>query len=191
LPDPLKPHLFANVEKLNKGDYVMSDYNEIKPEEFEKNPFKLLGKDWMLITAEKDGKVNTMTASWGGFGVMWDKNVAFIVIRPQRYTKEFVDSSDSFSLTFFDNSFKKQLGYLGTVSGRDQDKIGNSNLTVLHTNDTPYFEEAKIAIFCKKLYSQEYKTECFISQELNEKWYPDIDHHTLYITEVTKILVKE
>jgi hypothetical protein len=85
----------------------MFKLNEIKPELIEQNPFKLIGQDWMLITAEKDGKVNTMTASWGGFGVMWAKNVAYIVMRPQRYTKEFVDNSDTFSLTFFDSSYKK------------------------------------------------------------------------------------
>jgi len=169
----------------------MSKFTEIDPELFEQSPFKLLGKDWMLITAEKDGKVNTMTASWGGFGVMWGKNVAYIVLRPQRYTKEFVDNSETFSLTFLDNSFKTTMTYLGTKSGRDEDKILNSKLTVLHTDDIPYFEEARIAILCKKLYAQEYKPEFFIAQELNEKWYPDVDYHTLYIAEITKILVKE
>jgi flavin reductase (DIM6/NTAB) family NADH-FMN oxidoreductase RutF len=119
------------------ADNVMTKFNEIEPELFEQSPFKLIGKDWMLITAEKDGKVNTMTASWGGFGVMWAKNVAYIVIRPQRYTKEFIDSSDTFSLTFLDNSFRTTLNYLGTKSGRDEDKIKHSNLTLLHTYDIP------------------------------------------------------
>lgn len=169
----------------------MSKFNEIAPELLEQSPFKLIGKDWMLITAEKDGKVNTMTASWGGVGVMWAKNVAYIVIRPQRYTKEFVDNSETFSLSFLDNSFKTTLSYLGTKSGRDEDKIKNSHLTVLHTDDIPYFEEANMAILCKKLYAQEFKPECFIAQELNEKWYPDSDYHTLYIAEIIKILVKE
>jgi len=168
----------------------MTKFNEIKPELFEQSPFKLIGKDWMLITAEKDGKINTMTASWGGFGVMWAKNVAFIVIRPQRYTKEFIDNSDTFSLTFLDNSHRSTLSYLGTKSGRDEDKIKNSHLTVLHTDGVPYFEEATTAILCKKLYAQEYKPESFIGQELNEKMYPDGDYHTLYIAEITKILVK-
>ena len=63
----------------------------IKPEELNKNVFSMIGKEWLLVTAEKEGKVNTMTASWGGLGVMWGKDVAFIVLRPQRYTKEFVD----------------------------------------------------------------------------------------------------
>ncbi|MDP4159619.1 MAG: flavin reductase [Bacillota bacterium] len=169
----------------------MANFKEIKPEQFVQNPFELIGKDWMLVTAEKDGKVNTMTAAWGGFGVMWGKNVAHIVLRPQRYTKEFVDGSTTFSLSFFDDSYKKQLGYLGSVSGRDEDKIGKSKLTVLNTDDTPYFEEAKMAILCQKLYAQEFKPEYFVAKELDDKWYPDKDYHTIYIAEVAKILVKE
>lgn len=169
----------------------MTKFKEIKPEEFTYSPFKLIGKDWMLITAEKDGNVNTMTASWGGLGVMWNKNVAYIVIRPQRYTKEFVDNADSFSLTFFDDSFREILSYLGTKSGRDEDKIEKSNLTVIYDDNVPYFQEANISIFCRKLFAQEYKRESFIDQELNQKMYPNADHHTLYIGEVTKILVRE
>ena len=169
----------------------MCKFNEIKPEQLEQSPFKLIGKDWMLITAEKNGKVNTMTASWGGLGVMWDKNVAFIVIRPHRYTKEFVDHSDTFSLSFLDNSFRKQLGYLGTVSGRDEDKIGKSGLTVVRSDNIPYFDEANMVMLCKKLYVQEFKQECFMAKELNDNWYPGTDQHTLYIAEVMKILIKE
>lgn len=169
----------------------MNKFKEIKPEELNQSPFKLIGKDWMLITAEKEGKVNTMTASWGGLGVMWGKNVAYIVIRPQRFTKEFVDFSSTFSLTFFDNSFRKQLSYLGTVSGKDEDKISKSNLTIAYSDDTPHFEESKLTVICKKLYAQDFKPECFIETSLDEKWYPERDHHTLYIAEVEKILIKE
>lgn len=169
----------------------MNKFIEIKPEELNKSPFQLIGTDWMLITAEKDNKVNTMTASWGGFGVMWGKNVTYIVIRPHRYTKEFVDNSDTFSLTFFDKSFKKQLSYLGSVSGRDEDKISKSNLTVQHSDNTPYFGEGNLSIICKKLYEQDFKPECFITNELDKKWYPEKDHHTLYIAEVEKVLIKE
>ena len=82
-----------------------------------------------------------MTASWGGFGVLFNKNVAYIFVRPQRFTKEFVDGSDRFSLTFFDKSFKKELSYLGTASGKDEDKINKAGLTTLYLVETPYFEE--------------------------------------------------
>ena len=96
-------------------------FKEIKPEELQKNPFQMIGKEWLLVTAEKDGKANTMTASWGGVGVMWGRNVAFIVIRPQRYTKEFIDASDKLSLSVLDEEYRKTLSYLGSVSGRDED----------------------------------------------------------------------
>ncbi len=168
----------------------MSKFIQITPEDFERSPFKIIGKDWMLITAEAGGKANAMTASWGGLGVMWDKNVAFIVVRPQRYTKEFIDNAGTFSLTFFDKSYQKMLGYFGTKSGRDEDKIKKFNLTLGHVDGTPYFEEAGMVFICKKLYHQNFEPSCFIEQSLNDKWYPTIDHHTMYIAEVTNILVK-
>ena len=108
----------------------MNQYKIITADQFRKNPFKLIGKDWMLVTAGNEEKVNTMTASWGGLGVMYGKNVAFIVIRPQRYTKEFIDREDTFSLSFLDKKYRKTLNYLGTVSGRNEDKITKSGLTL-------------------------------------------------------------
>lgn len=166
-------------------------FKEIQAEDFVCSTFKTIGKDWLLVTAEKDGKANTMTASWGGLGVMWGKNVAYVVIRPQRYTKEFIDGADTLSLTVFDENYRKMLSYCGSVSGRDEDKIAKSGLTVAHENNTPYFNEAKIALLCKKLYAQEFKPECFIDQESKEKWYPGADYHTMYIVEIEKILVQE
>ena len=122
---------------------------EIKPEELTKNPFHMIGKEWMLVTAEKDGKVNTMTASWGGVGIMWGKPVAYVFIRPQRYTKEFIDGTDTFSLSILGEEHRKTLSYLGTVSGRDEDKISKSGLHVKHEGVTPYFEEANTVMVCR------------------------------------------
>ena len=108
----------------------MSEYAIVAPEDFDQSVFRLIGKEWMLVTAKnQEGKVNTMTASWGGLGVMWGKNVAVTVLRPQRYTKEFIDQSESFTLSFYDDTFKKDLSYLGSVSGRDEDKIAKTRLT--------------------------------------------------------------
>lgn len=166
-------------------------FKKIKTDEFQLSPFKLIGKDWMLITAEKDKKINTMTASWGGLGVMWHKDVAYIVIRPQRYTKEFIENSSSFSLTFFENSYKDTLSYLGTVSGRDENKIENAKLTTIYEDGIPYFEESNVAIFCNKLYAQKFQKECFIDKSIDEKVYANLDYHTLYIGEIKKILVKK
>lgn len=169
----------------------MDKFTEIKTEELNESPFKLIGKDWMLITAKKDDKVNTMTASWGGLGVMWGKDVAYIVVRPQRYTKEFIDNSDTFSLTFFDDEYKKTLGYLGKVSGRDEDKISNSNLTLNTCENTPYFEEGKVVLVCKKLYGQYLDPKCFLEDGIDERWYPEKDYHMLYIAEIKNVLVRK
>lgn len=144
----------------------------------------------MLLTAEKEGKANTMTASWGGLGVMWGKNVSYTVIRPQRYTKEFIENSDTFSISFFEAAYKKQLSYLGAVSGKLEDKIQKSGLTLMHIDNTPTFEEASIVIVCRKLYAQDFKPEFFIEKANDEKWYPNKDYHKLYISEVVKILKK-
>ena len=89
----------------------------------EMNPFTKIGKEWMLITAGDEKKANTMTASWGGVGVLWGKNVVYIFVRDTRYTKEFIDNGETFSLTFLDESNKGALKYLGAVSGRDENKI--------------------------------------------------------------------
>lgn len=164
---------------------------EISVFEIEKNAFQLIGKDWTLITAKKGELVNTMTASWGGLGVLWNKNVAFIVIRPQRYTKEFVDSSDTLSLTFFDEKYRKDLTYLGRVSGKDEPKIQKVGFTILEDQGTPYFQEACLTLICKKLYSQLIVKEAFFDQSLNDQVYPKSDHHTLYVLEITKVLIQD
>ena len=166
----------------------MSNFREIKPEDLNESAFKLIGHDWMLITAEKENKINTMTASWGNFGIMWGKNV---VLRPQRFTKEFIDASSTFSLTFFDKSYKKDLSYLGAVSGRNEDKLSKTNLTVTYIDTTPAFEESKLTIICKKLYAQELDPQCFIEKNIDKQFYPEKDYHTLYIAEVEKILIRE
>lgn len=163
---------------------------EITCDKLNENAFNLVGKDWFLFTAEKDGKVNTMTASWGGIGVLWGKNVAYMFIRPQRYTKEFVDAADRLSISVLPNSFKKELGYLGSVSGRDEDKIAKSGLTVNKYEDVPYFEEARLTFICKKLYAQNLEEGCFIDKDMIDKWYPEKDYHTMYVVEIEKILEK-
>lgn len=168
----------------------MNTFKSIDIKDFTPDSFGLKNK-WMLITAAKpDGTVNTMTASWGGFGIMWNKEVVFVVIRPQRYTKEFVDNSNFLSLTFFDKSYHKDLAYLGKVSGRDEDKIAKTGLTVMNDADAPYFKEAETAIITKKLFVQRIEEDAFLDKDIIDKWYPERDYHYLYIAEITKILQK-
>ncbi len=127
----------------------MSQIKEIDVKDLSLNPFELIGKEWVLITAKNGDKVNTMTASWGGLGVIWNHNVVFAFIRQSRYTKEFVDESDSFSISIYPESEKKNLAYLGSTSGRDEDKIGKVGYEVLYDGETPYFKQAKMTFICK------------------------------------------
>lgn len=168
----------------------MNTFKTIRPEALSANAFSTIGKDWMLITAEVDGKVNTMTASWGGLGVMWHKNAAFIFIRPQRYTKEFVDGSSRLSLCVLGEEFRKELTYLGTVSGRDEDKIQKAGLTIAHEDGVPYFDQSHVVLVCRKLFAQQLDPDCFVDKTIEPKVYPNKDYHFMYVCEVEKVLVR-
>lgn len=165
----------------------MSNFKEVLPITIKKNPFQTIGKDWMLITAGSGDKVNTMTASWGGLGVMYGKNVAFVVIRPQRYTREFIDLNDTFSLSFLDKQYRDVLNYFGTVSGRHEDKIAKSGLTLDYAADTPYFKEAGLVLICKKLFRQSMEG-AVLNEQLDKTWYSGKDYHILYIAEIVNAL---
>mgnify|MGYP001082853839 CR=1 FL=1 len=155
------------------------------------NAVRMIGDEWMLITARKGETINTMTASWGGLGVLWGRPVATVYIRPQRYTKEFVDAGDTFTLTFFGGEHKKEMGYLGKVSGRDGNKIADSGLTLAEVGGVPTFAEAKLMLVCRKLYEDDIKPELFKDSEIDGKWYPDRDYHRMYIAEITAAYVPE
>lgn len=166
-------------------------FKELKPEELNVNPFTLIGKEWLLITAGNKDKFNTMTASWGGLGVFWNKNVATIYIRSTRYTKEFVDSNDTFTISFYDESYKKALGVCGRTSGRDVDKVKETGLTPVFGDGAPYFQEAKLVITCKKLFHTNITPDTMDQKEFDELVYPAKDYHTLYIGEILKVLEQE
>lgn len=151
--------------------------------------FSLIGDRWMLVAAtDKSGRTNAMTASWGGMGVLWGKKVAFVFIRPQRYTKRFVDEAEKFTLSFFDDSYKNMLGYMGKVSGKDEDKIAKSGLTVTDRNGAPVFKEASLTLVCRKMYRDTLKEENLIDKSIIEKWYPQKDYHDVYVAEIVEEL---
>ena len=154
------------------------------------NPFKKIGTEWCAITAEADGKVNSMTASWGGVGVMWGKNVATIYIRDTRYTKELIDHSDTFSLSFFDDSYKRALGFLGKVSGRDEDKLAGARMTVNYHMNVPFVDEGNFIILCRKMSATRITEDSFIDPTIKEKWYQDGNMHTMYIGEIIDIIAR-
>ncbi len=166
-------------------------FKEINPNELKSSVFDDIGNKWMLLTsAKKDGSVNTMTASWGGLGVLWNKNVFFCFVRPQRYTHEFTEESDRISLSFFGEEYRNALKFCGTKSGRDYDKIKETNLTVFNNNGLIGFEEADRIIYGKKLYKGKINPDAFLSEELYNH-YKNHDYHTVYICEIEKIEEKE
>ena len=165
--------------------FVKIDIKDLKM-----NPFVAIGKEWMLITAGDENQVNTITASWGGMGVLWNKDVVTAYIRPQRYTKEFVDSQDCFSLSFFDG-YKKELSLLGTVSGRDQNKIEDVDFHITYLDNVPTFQEAKLVFIVEKLYADTIKPECFIDHTIDEQCYPQKDYHIMYIAKIKSVYVQE
>lgn len=148
------------------------------------NPFDLIGKQWMLISAGTVKKWNTMTASWGGVGVIWGKPSATCYIRESRYTKEFVDSSEYFTLTFLKDGCRDVLNRLGTKSGREIDKMHDSGLTPVFVDGQPAFEEASLVLVCRKRCKSAIAPENILQEETLDKWYGDKDYHTMYIGEI-------
>ena len=154
----------------------------------DQNVCSLIGDQWMLVTAGSRSKCNTMTASWGGLGVIWGAPAATCYIRPQRYTKEFVDREEYFTLAFFGEEWRKALSLCGSKSGRDVDKVKECGFTVKTAAcGAPYFEQADLVLVCRKRFAQE-MDPANIPQDVKEKWYPNQDYHTMYIGEIVEVL---
>lgn len=167
----------------------MSQFKEISAKQLG-NVFELIGDKWMLVSAKNDEKINMMTASWGGLGVMWFKNIAVTVIRPSRYTYEFVQNSDMFALSFFLDGHRDELKLCGSKSGRDIDKVEATGLTPIVDGDAVYFEQADLVLICKKLYAQPMDKQYFSDEQFAQSCYPDGQEHTAFIGEIVKVLSK-
>ena len=154
-------------------------FKKINPFDSSINPFQKIGKQKMLIVAGDGTKVNGMTASWGALGVIWGAPACFAFVRDSRYTKEFLDGSETFSLCFFGDGYEDMYRYMGTVSGRDEDKTAHCNLTVAYEGDTPYYAEAETVIICRKQGAVRMPAET-MSETVNGKWYTSKDYHTMY-----------
>ena len=163
-------------------------FKEIAPKDIQGNVMQMIADEWMLVAAGGPGKCNMMTASWGFAGEMWGKECAVAMIRPQRYTLEFVEREDLFTLSFYGG--RKDIHKIcGSQSGRDIDKIAETGLTPVFSDNTVYFEEARLVLICKKLYVQDLKEECFVDQTCL-KWYAEKDYHRMFVGEIIKVLEK-
>lgn len=168
------------------------DFKTINPRELQGNIFELIGDKWMLVTVQnaRNKQFNTMTASWGGMGIMWGKPVANCVIRPVRYTYEFMEQADYFTLSFFPEEYRKALNLLGTKSGRDGDKIKESGLISFQADDKSIsFKEADTILVCKKIYYHDINPANFIDKDL-DKNYPNKDYHRMYFGEIIQTFIK-
>lgn len=167
------------------------DFRQITYSDFDEEAIKLIGDEWMLVAAGNSESYNMMTANWGGLGWLWNKPVAFIFVRPQRYTFQFTERENYFTLTFFEEAQKDILRLMGSKSGRDFDKMNYEGLTAFETeNGSIAFREARIVLECKKLFATTLNGDDFIDTELRERVYPQRDFHIMYVGEITGIWVK-
>ena len=168
-----------------------SAFKKIDPKELQLNPFSLILNDWMLVTAGPIDDYNTMTAGWGGLGGMWSKNAAMCVIRPVRYTYEFIEREENFTFAFFDEEYREALQLCGSKSGRDIDKAKEAGITPISgiLPRTTAFAEARMIMECRKIYWQDIDPKSFVDPKL-EDWYPQKDYHRLYIGEIVNCLVR-
>lgn len=148
------------------------------------DPIVAMRDRWFLVTAENGGKANTLTAAWGALGNVWEKKTLTVYIRPQRYTKKFMDASGRFTVTFFEGH-QEELLYLGSHSGaQEPDKIDHTGLHLTHADGQPTFAEGKLVLLCRTLYRQALEPQCFADQSVMEAAYPDKDYSVMYIAEI-------
>lgn len=165
---------------------------KIEMVELTENVVKLIGEKWMLISAGNSEKFNLMTASWGGVGFLWNKPVAFIFVRPERYTFSFVEREEYFTLSFFGEEYRKMLTLCGTKSGRDIDKIAETGLSPYFTDlGNPVYREAEITFECRKMYADMLSEDAFIDKSPLSKWYGEKNGlHKMYVAEIVNVWIK-
>lgn len=153
----------------------------------------LIGKQWMLVTAGTSESFNTMTASWGGLGWLWNKPVAFVFIRPERFTHGFIEASDCMTLSFYGEEYRKALKICGTMSGRDTDKVAATGLTPVELESgNMTFGEARLTLDCRKLFKTSMQEANFIDKELLEMWYGAHGGlHDVYVVEIENVYTNE
>ena len=161
----------------------------MKIDDYNVNIFKKFNNDWALLTVGDKNKYNTMAISWGTLGTLWHKEVVIVFVRKSRYTHEFIENNEYFTVSFYSDKYKKDLGILGSVSGRDKDKVSLTKSTPEFLDNTTTFKEASETLVCKKIYMQDMDINS-IPSDIKEKLYSDFDIHTIVVGEVVDILSK-
>ena len=156
------------------------------------NAFELFDKKWALVTAGVKPDFNTMTISWGGLGTLWERPVATVYVRPSRYTHDFMEREPLFTVSFFADSYKKDLAVLGSKSGRDCDKLALTGLTPMAVEtaqgETVGFEQALLTLVCRKVFRQDMDKAAIMPLVAAENYSPEEPAHTMYVGEVVKVI---
>ena len=180
-------HCKSNEQGKRTHDMKQTDIARLGQE----NAIEMIGKEWMLVTAGSADHFNTMTASWGGLGFLWNKPVAFVFVRPERYTHDFIEANDRLTLAFLGEEGRDALKYCGSHSGRDADKMAATGLTPLTVaDDAVTFAQARLTLVCRKLYKDAMRAEAFIDKACLERWYNDQPGgglHDVYVVEIEAV----
>lgn len=168
------------------------NFTTLAPTALRDNPFQLIGRDWMLVTAGTAAGFNTMTASWGGLGHLWNRDVSFCFVRPQRHTYGFMEAASHYTLSFYDKTHRAALEYCGSHSGRAGDKAAAAGLTpVSDETGAVYFAEARLVLVCRKLYGGDIVGAAFTDPAVPAEAYPQGDFHRMYVGEIVRCLLRE
>lgn len=186
-----------NEQPAAEADTTLSDsvhdkaWQEITPRDIEGNPYRMFADEWFELAAGKEGDMNLMTIAWGTMGELWARPVVIVYVSTSRYTYEFMEKNDYFTLTHFPPSMREQLQYLGTASGRDEDKVKGAGLTTEFTAlGNPIFAEADLAIECKKIYAEQFKAELMPVER--RQWHQETGTgiHVMYVGEIVNVWKK-
>jgi flavin reductase (DIM6/NTAB) family NADH-FMN oxidoreductase RutF len=153
--------------------------------------FQNIGNEWALLTAGDAEHFNAMTIGWGSVGFIWQRPVITVLVRPPRYTHEFMDKFERFSVSFYDHKYRKALTILGSKSGRDTGKIALSGLTPEFVDGVPTFKEANLTVIARKIYRGQLESAGFLVPSVDAEFYPEKDYHTVYFAELVKTVEKK
>jgi flavin reductase (DIM6/NTAB) family NADH-FMN oxidoreductase RutF len=163
---------------------------EINPYDLRINPHHLFDRQTLLLAAGDfaTGDFNEMTIGWGSIGTMWNKPFVEVVVRPTRFTYGYMEDYEDFTVSAFPQEYKRALTYLGTRSGRDGNKLYETDLTAIASQKvmSPSFEEAELIFECRTIYSSDFDPNRFIDPEIELK-YPEKDYHRVYYGEIVAV----
>jgi flavin reductase (DIM6/NTAB) family NADH-FMN oxidoreductase RutF len=185
-----------NAESKNMKTMNFDElFTGISPEEITDNIFKLVGKDYTVVTSGKESHFNSMTASWGGVGILFNRPVAWGMLRANRYTLEIIKKEHTYTLSYFPDEYREQVLFFGSKSGRNTDKMKETALTPIQTpGGNMTYREARLVLECKILELTTVSPDDYYTQEAKDfvvEGYNDAkEYHKLLFGEITNVWIK-